>query len=59
MRVLAVVLRKSAIKSILKHLGLASEVSPSNPPRGPPQDAVVGTGPPDAIDWPPNDEFPA
>jgi hypothetical protein len=50
MRVIAVVMRRSAIERILKHLGLANDVSPSNPPRGPPRDA---------IDCPPNDEFPA
>jgi Putative transposase len=59
MRVIAVVMRKSAIESILNHLGLANDVSPSNPPRGSPQDAVKGAESRDAIDWPPNDEFPA
>ena len=49
-RVIAVVMRKSAIESILKHVGLASDVSSSNPPRGPPHDAVAGSEPPDAVD---------
>ena len=59
LRLMAVVMRKSAIQSILKHLGLPCDVSPSNPPRGPPHDAVAGVEPADAIDWLPSDEFPA
>ena len=58
MRLIAVVMRKSAIARILKHLGLASDVSLENPPRGPPRDAFGGTEYPDAIDSPTNDEFP-
>jgi hypothetical protein len=59
MRVIAVVMKKAAIESILKHLGLPLDVSASNPSRGRPQDAVAGTEPGDALDWPLHDEFPA
>jgi hypothetical protein len=59
MGVIAVVIRTSAIDSILEHLGLASDTSSLKPLRGPPVETAVCIEPSDAIDYPPHDEFPA